>query len=1113
MIKKLSERLKKPSAIANDLENTTTTNEHYSSAQLLRRMRGTDDDNHDDNDDVNDDVKKMDQEEEEEEEETREKGNDRNAVIAGTKVHRKKRRENGGQLELEDVFAAGRRTKRTKELATGSTNAFDPADDKIALALRRPIVQTREMCTLKEREKQKRKILKKQRRMIEGALGGLVDVERNNADFESAFIGYRISSGLNSTGLGRGYSSFFGDKEEEEEEDKNDNDRSLLINKSSSSRSTTSSSAYPIDWSLKTKATFAKICCFSNKTGKSSDNNNRTTNRAGDHDNNNDNHNNNDNDDDLLEEEDINGFSWVNDERGASAAAAGTHDAFTNIQGVPRLSEPSSAMMSSLFGGGGYNNTYTNNTINSNSRRSAAMQCATISFCYPDARIPTQAVQKLSFSFNDSASTETNNWFRKRSDTWTEALSSAYSRLRTYFSYSFYVCYEDRRIFFACPGIVSNGNGSSSLSSSSSMTLAKKSTDFKNNNNNKNEEEEEEETEEYNRNEEDQDERRRGKNNEQQQQIGFAVITNTNSKLREILTKNGIPFKPVCVSRDGKRFSMNDILNNKDGLGGFAKGFGDANLFNVNEEDNNINNLENDDDNAEEEVEDEEKEEVVVVGGGEEEEEEGDLKLQEHPNDSQEENEDPNNNNNNNKNKNKNEKLEQREQETNNNKNQLHPEVMAAWEENKKIMKQKAEAEKNLFFERFTRDGAIIVRGTLAVHGLVNVLLQFRGQDPGGKVSEYGVMDSESLALMNNINNINSNSNKNNNNSGTAAMQYKKMPEKELISTDVGAILAPRPFANCFSKSFELRPNKVTTSSKTSDSKFMQLWTLEIGSNTTKKNAKKNSRRQRSVDPCDLIPPWTMARICRVLLDDLRAVVGGSRTTPLNNKDEEDKEEEEEGNADDEGEDGGESETDDDDDKKLSKLDILKRTVEKNKHTVRVWIETDPSSKVLNASVSALRLMNEALVSKKELALAAAAVRDKNNEGEEGGEEEEEEEEDIAMYNSRFHNNNSRDIIIADCDTKPRPEAFGDCEEKNWVFSGNNSTKKGNERRREVKKIAAGDDDDDDDDDEQQQQQQRNTGVVQSLELSLSLTKRTNRKNRKQPRERELVLKYAKSWK
>ena len=47
MIKKLSERLKKPSAIANDLENTTTTNERYSSAQLLRRMRGTDDDNHD----------------------------------------------------------------------------------------------------------------------------------------------------------------------------------------------------------------------------------------------------------------------------------------------------------------------------------------------------------------------------------------------------------------------------------------------------------------------------------------------------------------------------------------------------------------------------------------------------------------------------------------------------------------------------------------------------------------------------------------------------------------------------------------------------------------------------------------------------------------------------------------------------------------------------------------------------------------------------------------------------------------------------------------------------------------------------------------------------------
>ena len=59
----------------------------------------------------------------------------------------------------------------------------------------------------------------------------------------------------------------------------------------------------------------------------------------------------------------------------------------------------------------------------------------------------------ISFNDNQMSSAATNAWFRKRSDQWTEALSSAYGRLRSYFSYSFYVAYEDRRIFFACPGL------------------------------------------------------------------------------------------------------------------------------------------------------------------------------------------------------------------------------------------------------------------------------------------------------------------------------------------------------------------------------------------------------------------------------------------------------------------------------------------------------------------------------------------------------------------------------------------------------------------------------------------------------------------------------------
>ena len=67
---------------------------------------------------------------------------------------------------------------------------------------------------------------------------------------------------------------------------------------------------------------------------------------------------------------------------------------------------------------------------------------------------------------------------------------------------------------------------------------------------------------------------------------GFAVITGLNQKLRDILTKNGIPFKPVFVTRDGKGFSVNDnqtksdkMKNKKHLLFG-----GDADLFDVDDD-------------------------------------------------------------------------------------------------------------------------------------------------------------------------------------------------------------------------------------------------------------------------------------------------------------------------------------------------------------------------------------------------------------------------------------------------------------------------------------------------------------------------------------------------
>ena len=137
-----------------------------------------------------------------------------------------------------------------------------------------------------------------------------------------------------------------------------------------------------------------------------------------------------------------------------------------------------------------------------------------------------------------------------------------------------------------------------------------------------------------------------------------------------------------------------------------------------------------------------------------------------------------------------------------------------------------------------------------------------------------GVSANEYFAANTTTNNTTTNTN-------TKNLTTTKAGSSAMISSDVGAILAPRPFTNCFTKSFELRRNKVAVASETSKSKLMRLWTLDLGSNNNSNNnstsdsysEKKNKMMMRTTnsdrknwcDPCDLIPPWTMARVCRVL--------------------------------------------------------------------------------------------------------------------------------------------------------------------------------------------------------------------------------------------------------
>jgi hypothetical protein len=514
------------------------------------------------------------------------------------------------------------------------------------------------------------------------------------------------------------------------------------------------------------------------------------------------------------------------------------------------------------------------------------------------------------------------------------------------------------------------------------------------------------------------------------------------------LTKNGIPFKPVFVTRDGKGFSVNDnrtksdkMKNKKHLLFG-----GDANLFDVDDDDDEE--KDNDDEGEEEEEEGEDNDEDDDDGKENAERENKKANLQQSG--SQEEGNDGDKVKDDVKDEGeedgcddgyitnvvgKENSVKKKKNDDALLKNAIHPTFIDAWNESKRKIKLKEEQEKNKVFERFTRDGAILVRGTLAVHGLVNVLLQFRGQDPGDvKVTEQTVMDAEALALAR-MNTFAANTTTNNTttNTNTKNLTTTKAGSSAMISSDVGAILAPRPFTNCFTKSFELRPNKVAVASETSKSKLMRLWTLDLGSNSNSNNnntsdsysEKKNKMMMRTTnsdrknwcDPCDLIPPWTMARVCRVLSaeDDFFGSNDNERDDTIANED------------------------DDKQKKNKNNNNTVKQNIlRENKNSIRLWLDTDPCSKVLNASVAAARLMSEESFSRRLIRSTTKAAQQKKPEDEKK----------------------------VSPPLKPRDEAFGDEDEKRWAFSFSSN----NRRNRRANDFAA-------------KSNNNDTGIVQSLEL------------------------------
>ena len=144
-------------------------------------------------------------------------------------------------------------------------------------------------------------------------------------------------------------------------------------------------------------------------------------------------------------------------------------------------------------------------------------------------------------------------------------------------------------------------------------------------------------------------------------------------------------------------------------------------------------------------------------------------------------------------------------------------------------------------------------------------------------------------------------------------------------------------------------------------------------------------------DPCDLIPPWTMARVCRVL--SMEDDFFGS------NDDRDD----------------GDAMDDTIATTKNNKNNTVKQNIlHENKNSIRLWLDTDVCSKVLNASVAAARLMSEESFSRRRTSAQ------KKNDGEK----------DYSLM-----------LLPSSCIwLKPRDEAFGDEDEKRGAFSSSSSS-------------------------------------------------------------------------
>ena len=216
-----------------------------------------------------------------------------------------------------------------------------------------------------------------------------VNVKENNRNFERMFIGETIEV-----------------REDEDEE----NDAQLIkMTTTATTTTTTKGGYYPRDWTLKTRATFMKICSL---------------------DDDDDNDDAEDFDEDFDEEKARKISSsksfWVGEQRTRSSKRRLCRRTmhFPRTESMETSRYRARAVLSSTVYPSSSNSIVSSESNKNDSRRSAAMQPFDDIIQYPDSRLPLHAIDKMNISFNDNqmSSAATNAWFRKRSDQWTEAL-------------------------------------------------------------------------------------------------------------------------------------------------------------------------------------------------------------------------------------------------------------------------------------------------------------------------------------------------------------------------------------------------------------------------------------------------------------------------------------------------------------------------------------------------------------------------------------------------------------------------------------------------------------------------------------------------------------------